>query len=57
MSPFAKFRTISPFFNVIVEHGPLEAYSSSLSLNILSRKLGGASSKTGSGGFSSTTSA
>jgi len=42
---------------VIVEQGPLVDSKSSLSLNIPSKKLGGASSYTGSGGFSSTTSA
>ena len=42
---------------MIVEHGPLVDSKSSLSLNMPSKKLGGASSNTGSGGFSSTTSA
>ncbi len=39
-----------------MEQGPLVDPSSSLSLNMPSKKLGGASSNTGSGGFSSTTS-
>jgi len=57
MSPFGICLTIRPFFIVEVMHGPIVASATSLSVKRESRKLGGPSSKTGSGCFSSTTSA
>ncbi len=53
MSPFGKWRTISPVCIVIVEQAPVVTSPSSESEKILSKNVGGASINLGSGFFSS----
>ena len=53
ISPFGKWRTISPVCIVMVEHAPVVTSPSSESEKILSKNVGGASMNLGSGLFSS----